>query len=56
MLDEKEYDIVDALIEDELSTASKFIMESDGDNSIVWGYVGTLSNIRSKFAELFKGK
>lgn len=56
MFDEKEYDIVNALIEDELSTASKFVMESDGDNSIIWGYIGTLSNIRNKFAQSFKGK
>jgi len=56
MLTKSEYDVLNALIEEELSTASKSVTESEGDNSVVWGYISTLSNIRNKLVQSFKGK
>lgn len=54
MLTSKEQHIIEALIEDELSTASLLAIDSEDDNPIIWSYIGTLKDIRRKFTKTFE--
>jgi len=53
MLTEKEHNILNALIEDELSTTSRLAINSEDDNLIIWSYIGTLKDIRRKLTKSF---
>jgi len=54
MLTVKEYDIIKALIEDELSTAKESIIISDAADPVVLEYIDTLSCIKGKFIKAFE--
>jgi len=54
MLTEKEHNILNALIEDELSTTSRLAVDAEDDNPIIWSYIGTLKDIRRKFIKTFE--
>lgn len=54
MLTEKEHNILNALIEDELSTTSLLAVDSEDANPIMWSYIGTLREIRKKFTQSSK--
>jgi hypothetical protein len=54
MFTKKEHNILNALIEDELSTTSRLAVDSEGDNPIIWSYIDTLKDIRRKFTKTFE--
>ena len=54
MLTEKEQHIINALVEDELSTAKESIIISDAADPVVLEYIDMLSGIKGKFAKIFE--